>query len=66
MVFILSYAVFGAAGLQKPFPRVRIFDFLLFQDGLGYNTFLLISGQGILLKEMLIIVMATGHWPGIE
>ena len=28
MVFILSYAVFGAAGVQKPFPRVRFFNFL--------------------------------------
>ena len=23
MIFILSFAVFGAAGVQKPFPRVR-------------------------------------------
>jgi hypothetical protein len=31
MVFILSFAVFGAASVQKPFPGVRIFYcFLLF------------------------------------
>jgi hypothetical protein len=62
MIFILSFAVFGAAGIQKPFPGVRIYFILFVCDGLTYNAFLLFSGQGILLKEILIIVMATGHW----
>lgn len=65
MVLILSFAVFGAAGVQRPFPSVR--NFILFlvrdsQDDLTYNTFLLFSGVGILLKEILITVMATGLW----
>ena len=29
MVFILSFAVFGAAGVPIPFPGVRIFYFIL-------------------------------------
>ena len=63
MMFILSFAVFGAAGIQKPFPAVRILDlFKVCSRTILYNNFfLLFSGQGILLKEMLIIVMATGH-----
>ena len=62
MAFILSYAVFGAAGVQKPFPRVRIcFLICFFLVVRTVIPFLLFSGLGILLKEMLIIVMEMGH-----
>ena len=62
MAFILSYAVFGAAGVQKPFPRVRIcFMIFFFLVVPTVIPFLLFSGLGILLKEMLIIVMEMGH-----
>ena len=27
MIFILSFAVFGASGIQKPFPAVQVFFF---------------------------------------
>jgi len=28
MIFILSFAVFGASGVQRPFPKVRFLKFL--------------------------------------
>ena len=60
MVFILSFAVFGASGVQKPFPGVG-FCFVLFKEGLLTPFDFNFSGRGILLEEMLIIVMAMGH-----
>ena len=33
MVFILSFAVFGASGVQKPFPGVGFVFFFGFKDG---------------------------------
>ena len=49
MIFILSFAVFGASGVQKPFPGVRILILIyFFKDGLT-TPFSFISGQGILL-----------------
>jgi hypothetical protein len=42
MIFILSFAVFGASGVQKQFPGVRILiNFFLFKDDLTYNIFFL-------------------------
>ena len=29
MIFILSFAVFGASGIQRPFPAVRLLFFVL-------------------------------------
>jgi len=29
MIFILSFAVFGAAGVSRPFPSVRIYTFAM-------------------------------------
>ena len=46
MIFILSFAVFGAAGVQRPFPGVRfIFIFIFFRlcflkNCFTYNAFL--------------------------
>ena len=59
MVFILSFAVFGASGVQKPFPGVGFF--FCFKDDLLTSFEFNFSGRGILLEEMLIIVMAMGH-----
>ena len=66
MIFILSFAVFGASGIQRPFPKVQ--DFFFGGGPCSKMVFLLItifpflfSGQGILLKGILIIVTATGH-----
>ena len=62
MVFILSFAVFGASGIQRPFPSVRIFLFFYFFWFYLQTISSIFSGQEILLKEILTIVMATGHW----
>ena len=61
MIFILSYAVFGASGVPKPFPKVSFFWFVILRTVLLIRPFFFFSGQGTLLKEILIIVMATGR-----
>jgi len=59
MIFILSYAVFGASGAERPFPSVSFSSKL---STIYILTDVLSSGREILPKETSITVTATALW----
>jgi len=57
MIFVLSFMVFGASGVSRPFPSVRD---LFCNLSWGLNSFF----SGLEIRELgtLTIVMATALW----
>jgi len=58
MIFLLSFAVFGASGVSRPFPSVRDPCSSILRD----DRFFFFSGPEIRRLGMSIIVMVMALW----
>ena len=60
MIFVLSFAVFGASGVERPFPSVK--HILLCLDQQLTSFIIFFSGPATQVLGMSIIVMVMGLW----
>ena len=58
MIFVLSFAVFGASGVERPFPSVK--HILLCLDQQLTSFIIFFSGPATQVLGMSIIVMVMG------
>lgn len=62
MIFMLSFAVFGASGVERPFPKASaLFPLFGILEGV-HAKISADSGRGIRVWAMWIIVTAMGLW----
>ena len=65
MIFVLSFAVFGASGVSRPFPSVELTSVISFVPTANVMNPLCFSSSGREIRHMgtLITAMETGRSP---